>query len=56
MRIGTEQDLTPSRAGDWVYAQPSPVAGPWALHGPAQFCCRSRGGKDTALPLQRASE
>lgn len=56
MGAGTEQDLRPSRAGDVVYAQPSPVAGPLALHHTPQYCCRSRGGKDTALPLQKASE
>lgn len=54
--MGTEQDLRPSRAGDLVYAQSSPMAGPLALHHTPQYCCRSRGGKDTALSLQNVSE
>lgn len=57
MGIGMEQDLRPSRAGDLVYAQPSPVTGPLAPHRTPQYCCRSwGGGKDTALPLQNVSE
>lgn len=56
MRIGTVQDVRPSRAGDLVYAQLSPMAGALALHHTPQYCCRSRGGKDMALPLQNVSE
>lgn len=52
MGAGTEQDLTPSRADDLGYVQPSPMAGPLALQHTPQCC----GGKDTALPLQKAAE